>query len=312
VTLRSILPAVLAAAIMAAAGASHTHAQPQASSSPAPATETGSGPYPAVYEEDPTLPAHVVYHPKALNDLGAEKMPVYVFGNGGCSADGTGARNHLLEIASHGYLVVAPGIIPALHPDAAPPPASGGGLVIGNQASALTEAIGWAIRENSRPQSRYFGKIDIKAIAVSGWSCGGLQAIIVAPDPRVKTLVVMNSGVFNGDQNLIPGMTVRKAMLADIHVPTLYVLGGPTDIAYPNGMDDYGRLDKIPAALVNIPVGHGGTYMQPHGGVAAEVVTGWLDWQLKGRLEQSKRFTGPQCGYCHDGRLSLETKNLAP
>jgi dienelactone hydrolase len=239
-------------------------------------------------------------------------MPVYIFGNGGCSADGTMARNHLLEIASHGYLVVAPGVIAARHPEAVAPPAPRGSLTIANQASALTEAIDWATRENGRPQSPYYGRIDVKAIAVSGWSCGGLQAIIVAPDPRVKTLVVMNSGIFNGDENIIPGLTVHKAMLTDIHVPTLYVMGGPTDIAYANGTDDYARLDRIPAALVNIPVGHGGTYMQPHGGVGAEVVTHWLDWQLKGDPEQARLFTGPQCGYCHDARFTLETKNLAP
>ena len=269
-------------------------------------TETGSGPFPAVYEEDATLPAHVVYHPTTL---GPARLPVYVFGNGGCSGDGTSSRNHLLEIASHGYLVVAPGVIAARHPEAAAPPA-GPGLTMATQASALTEAVDWAIRENSRSGSPYFGKIDTQAIAVSGWSCGGLQAIMVAPDPRVKTLVVMNSGVFNGDKNLIPGMEVHKSMLANIHVPTLYVLGGPADIAYANGTDDYARLTAIPAALVNIPVGHGGTYMQPHGGVAAEVVVNWLDWQLKGQKKPGQKFAGPGCGYCHDPRLTLETRNI--
>ncbi|WP_443751403.1 hypothetical protein [Asticcacaulis solisilvae] len=269
-------------------------------------TETGSGPFSAVYEEDPTLPAHVIYHPQAM---GQAKLPVYVFGNGGCSADGTSSRNHLLDIASHGYLIVAPGVIAALHPEAAKP-TEGPGLGMATRASALTEAIDWAVRENDRPQSPYFHKIDTHAIAVSGWSCGGLQAIIVAPDPRVKTLVVMNSGVFNGDKNLIPGMEVHKAMLADIHVPTLYILGGPSDIAYANGMDDYARLTTVPAALVNIPVGHGGTYMQPHGGIAAEVVVDWLDWQLKGDREKGKMFFGTACGFCGDSRLTLESKNM--
>ncbi len=306
-TIPSIVLAALAAAFVAGAG--HAQTQTQASPPSAAETETGSGPYPAVYEEDPTLPGHVVYHPKALDASGPAKLPVYVFGNGGCSADGTGSRNHLLEIASHGYLVVAPGIIPARHPDAAAPP-PGPGLTIATEASALKEAIDWAIRENGRPQSPYFGKVDTQAVAVSGWSCGGLQAIMVAPDPRVKTLVVMNSGIFNGDRNIIPGMEVHKAMLADIHVPTLYVMGGPTDIAYANGVDDFSRLDTVPAALVNIPVGHGGTYMQPHGGVAAEVVVDWLDWMLKGNRGAARAFAGPTCGFCHDARLTLETKNL--
>ena len=35
--------------------------------------------------------------------------PVLVWGNGACRADGASARQHLLEIASHAYLVIAPG-----------------------------------------------------------------------------------------------------------------------------------------------------------------------------------------------------------
>jgi hypothetical protein len=101
-----------------------------------------------------------------------------------------------------------------------------------------------------------------------------------------------------------------KALLKTLHGSVLYILGGPTDIAYPNGTDDYRRLDTIPAAMVNIPVGHGGTYMQPHGGVGAEVVTAWLDWKLKGTKAAGARFTGPACGLCNDPRLTLERKNF--
>jgi hypothetical protein len=37
----------------------------------------------------------------------------------------------------------------------------------------------------------------IAQIAYSGWSCGGVQALQVAKDPQVKTLVIHNSGVLN-------------------------------------------------------------------------------------------------------------------
>lgn len=36
-------------------------------------------------------------------------MPVFVWGNGACSGDGTGYATFLLEIASHGFLVVSSG-----------------------------------------------------------------------------------------------------------------------------------------------------------------------------------------------------------
>ncbi len=62
----------------------------------------GSGKYPALKEEVASLPDHVVYRPADLSKFGKEKLGVLAFGNGGCAADGAGARFHLSEIASHG------------------------------------------------------------------------------------------------------------------------------------------------------------------------------------------------------------------
>lgn len=277
---------------------------------PCAAAETGSGPYPAVFEEDPTLPAHVVYRPEKLVDLKSEKLGVYVFGNGACSADGTSSKNHLLEIASQGYLALAPGTIPAPQPQtAAPAGPPAGGLRASTTAESLTEAIDWAIRENARQGSPYYQRLDPTKIAVSGFSCGGLQAISIAKDPRIKTVVIMNSGVFN-EGNPIAGIKVDKAMLGDLHGSVLYVLGGPTDIAHANGTDDYKRINHIPAAHIDIPVGHGGTYMDPHGGIGAEVVSAWLNWRLKGDATAAKKFQGEGCAYCVDKRITYEYKNF--
>src|SRR6187402_2257983 len=69
----------------------------------------GTGRYPALKEEVASLPDHVIYRPADLGKLGSHKLGVYVFGNGACSNDGASARLHLLEIASHGYLAIAPG-----------------------------------------------------------------------------------------------------------------------------------------------------------------------------------------------------------
>ena len=267
-----------------------------------PSPERGSGPFPAVFEERSGLPDHVVYRPARP---GRDPLPVYIFGNGGCSADGTSSRNHLLEIASHGYLVIASGTIPRTK--AAP---SGGPLQAQTATHLLSDAIDWAARENVRPGSALRGRIATDRIAVSGWSCGGLQALTVGSDPRVRTVVAMNTGFFNDGQSPIPGIVSDKALLGRLHTPVLYVLGGPDDIAHANGSDDFGRLQSVPAALVDIPVGHGGTYMQPHGGLAAQVVTQWLDWQLKGDATARARFAGPDCGWCRDPRLTI-TRNGA-
>ena len=49
--------------------------------------------------------------PRTSTALGRTKLGVVAWGNGGCSDDAASSRFHLLEIASHGYLVVASGRI---------------------------------------------------------------------------------------------------------------------------------------------------------------------------------------------------------
>lgn len=275
----------------------------------------GSGRFPAMKEEVSSLPRHVVYRPGDLTALGATKLGVVAWGNGGCSDDGASSRFHLLEIASHGYLVIASGRI--LSGPGAPPreprPATPQGEIAPPRTlpSDLTEAVDWALAENQRSGSPYFSRIDPNLVAYSGWSCGGLQALQVAKDPRVKTLVIHNSGVLNDGPGGIPGMDVRKDVLQTIHTPVIYIQGGPDDIAYANGMDDFGRIGHVPVAIANLPVGHGGTFLEPNGGAAASVAVSWLDWQLRGDAKSAKRFVGDDCGLCQDERWSLERKQFA-
>jgi hypothetical protein len=275
----------------------------------------GTGRYAAVKEEVAALPKHVVYRPADLATLGSQKLGVVAWGNGGCSDDGASSRFHLLEIASHGYLVIANGRI--LSGPGAPPPTPRAPAAAGQAPTArtlpadLTAAIDWALAENERPGSPYFGRIDPSQIALSGWSCGGLQALSVAGDPRVKTVVMHNTGVLNGGPNTtIPGMDVAKDALANFHTPVIYVLGGPTDIAYENGMDDFKRLEHVPVVVANLPVGHGGTFMEPNGGAAASVAVSWLDWQLRGDAAAGRRFSGDACGLCREPGWTVQSKNL--
>jgi hypothetical protein len=273
----------------------------------------GTGHFAPIKEIDPGLPDHVVYRPADLAGLGDTKLGLYVFGNGGCSNDGASARLHLLNVASHGYLAIAPGgIYNGPGKTAAPPRPEGASIetYAPTRPDQLSAAIDWALAENERSGSRYYGRIDPGQIAISGFSCGGVQALTIAGDPRVKTVVIMNSGLFIEGQTRMGGMVETKDRIEDLHTPTLYVLGGPTDIAYANGMDDYEKIDRVPVAVANIEKGHGGTYWEPNGGAAAEVVIDWLDWQLRGSADASRTFLGSGCGLCTDPAWTYMSKGF--
>ena len=137
----------------------------------------GSGPYPARMENDPSLPKYTVYRPIDLDALGKKKLGLLIWGNGGCSDDGSSARLHLAEIASHGYLAIAPGTSMS-GPSAGPTPPPD--RFMKTTADDLRFALNWALAENGRDGSAYFRKIDPRFVAVAGHSCGGMQAILVA------------------------------------------------------------------------------------------------------------------------------------
>ncbi|MDE1916820.1 MAG: hypothetical protein KGJ57_12565 [Sphingomonadales bacterium] len=291
-------------------------ASPDASREAALPNLPGSGPYPAIMETDASLPNHVIYRPSNLAKMRARKLGVVLWGNGGCSADGASARQHLLEIASHGYLVIAPGRIlsgPSATESPAPRAADtppGQLPPVATTSADLRAGLDWALAQNADKASRYAKRIDPAMTAASGHSCGGLQALELAPDLRIHALIINNSGIFADGSNPIRGISVNKAMLKRIHTPVIYILGGPSDIAYPNGTDDFKRIDHVPAALVNLPVGHGGTFGKPYGGAVAQVAVDWLEWQLRGDLTAGRSFTGPACRLCVAPGFTIERKKI--
>jgi dienelactone hydrolase len=275
----------------------------------------GTGRYPAIKLVEPTLPGHVVYRPRDLNRLGKRKLPILVWGNGGCSDDGASARHHLAQIASHGYLAIAPGRVLSGPGAIKPPPRQSGeaadtALRAETSYQQLLAGIDWAVAENERKGSPYYRRIDTAKVAVAGHSCGGLQAIQAGADPRVKTVIVHNSGVFTDGSNPIRGMKVDKSLLNKLHTPVLYVLGGRPDVAWVNGTDDFTRINHVPAALIDGPVGHGGTFRERNGGDVARFALDWLEWQLRGDSHAAKTFVGPDCRLCADAKWRFERKAL--
>ena len=125
--------------------------------------------------------------------------------------------------------------------------------------------------------------------------------------------MICNSGLFVDSSTAVPGMPMpHKESLKSIHTPVLYMLGGPEDIAYNNGMDDFKRIDHVLAVAANYPVGHGGTYGQPHGGEFSVVALKWLDWNLKGDRSALMFFVGEKPGILQREGWSVESKFRMP
>ena len=154
----------------------------------------------------------------------------------------------------------------------------------------LTQSIDWAVAENSRQGSKYYGKLDTTKVTVAGFSCGGLEAYAVSNDPRVTTTGIFSSGLLNDADDY---------QLRRLTKPIAYFIGGPSDIAYPNAMDDWGKLPAgLPAFMGNLNVGHGGTYDQTNGGEFGRVAVLYLKWRLKGDATAGGNFVGADCGLC--------------
>ena len=150
----------------------------------------------------------------------------------------------------------------------------------------LLEVLDWLTDQNASSDSEYYHCLDLNHVAAMGQSCGGAQVLGVAHDPRIKTCVMLNSGI--GDMDM---MGTTKDALENLHTPMFYMIGGPGDIAYENAQKDYERIaDNIPVVMLNSKDGHSGTYYEKYGGNYAKAVVKWLDWQLKGQVGQSALF----------------------
>jgi dienelactone hydrolase len=246
---------------------------------------------------------YTVYRPADLDQVRGP-LPVVVFGNGACRHASNG---ELLTVetllAAHGFVVVAVGGFdqPALTENGTPEP------------QVITDAITWAERENGRHGSALRNRLDTGRIGVTGHSCGGIEALVAGADPRVKSVLSLDSGFF-ADGTLGYG----RENLRNLHTPTLFVDGGPNDVAYPNSGANY-DLVTVPAVRATNPVaGHTGfVYGQrdsnPDPSIreeAVRVLVAWFDFTLNGNRTARDYFLGTGCGLCATPGWTVSSKNF--
>jgi hypothetical protein len=193
--------------------------------------------FPAHFITEQTLGNHTIYKPKTPPPRNI-KMPVLIWGNGGCTSSGTPYATFLTEVASHGYICIANG-----PPGGAPPSLdlhkeTGGVLpgpagekvynkdaMMGNGFSKIKDmldAIDWVVKGNAAK----YGNVDIDNFITAGSSCGGLEAYSAAyHNDRVKLIGVYNSGVID---------VKKKGLLKELKASVAYFQGGPLDPGYAN------------------------------------------------------------------------------
>ena len=286
--------------------------------------EGGTGPFKSEVVGDASCPGFTVYRPQNLKEIVAKQgaLPVIVYANGACFNNNVEMRLLLSEVASYGYVAAAIG--PYDEADEGEVVMANGEKILPltpeekkareeEQArqreeaaknakknkkkqpetppfrtypKMLLEVLDWLTEQNATQGSEYYHCLALDHVAAMGQSCGGAQVLGVAYDPRIKTCVMLNSGI--GDMEM---MGTTKENLKNLHTPMFYMIGGPGDIAYANAQKDYERIaDNIPVVMLNSKDGHSGTYYEKYGGNYAKAVVKWLDWQLKGQVGQSALF----------------------
>jgi hypothetical protein len=95
------------------------------------------------------------------------------------------------------------------------------------------EALDWAEKAVKQPE---WSHLDLTKVAAGGQSCGGLEAVNMTQDARVKTVGIFNSGkMVGGTGAMLPGMSPNMPSGADFKVQSaFFFLGGPSDTAGAN------------------------------------------------------------------------------
>ncbi len=263
-----------------------------------------AGPYQVTSEGAFNAAGLLLFRPADLAAFPAkDKLPVLLWGNGGCSIEGKTYSDFLGTIASHGFLVLTTTAV-------------AGEKTRQQNAGDLLGALEWLAAENGRAGAPLAGKIDKTHIAVMGQSCGGFLSISLGGDPRVSTIGVFNSGVQPATANAgtapapaFPSPTTEA--LAKLHGPLMFINGGDRDFMKATSHANYELVTKLPVFYGSRHgAGHTATMHHPGGGEFANVAANWLLYQFKGDKKAGKMFVGKDCELCTNSNWDTEAKGL--
>ena len=160
----------------------------------------GTGKYgPVSWRTTTEFPGYTVYVPPKG---GSEKFPVILWANGMCSDDGAGFASFLLEVSSHGYIIIANG-------------SPGSGMSKQAKQDKMSKALNMVTKQAG---TGVLANADKSRIAAAGpVVCpGGMNAYMMAKEPRVKCI-----GIFDGAKGA-----------AQFNSPVGFFVGGSSDMAY--------------------------------------------------------------------------------
>ncbi|MEU8198910.1 cellulose binding domain-containing protein [Microbispora amethystogenes] len=238
---------------------------------------------------------YTVFRPSNPSAVG-RAMPVLVFGNGACAhTNGSEVVQALTFIAARGFVVV----------DTASVDGSPNGVNSGSPIpSLLTDAIGWAERENARSGSPLYQRLDLSRVATAGHSCGGLEALIAGQDQRVDSVVSLDSGLFADGS-----FGYSRSELSKLHTPVMFLDGGPSDIAYDNTRANY-DLVRVPAVLAEqAQAGHTGFIFGAQMTDGMTAVVQFLDMTLNGNATARSYILGSS-GLAAKAQWTVRSKNF--
>jgi len=239
-----------------------------------------------------------VYYPRDIMER-KTPVPVISWGNGGCMTFDWMSTTLLERWAAAGFVVVT-------YND---PTGNNQSAGVDALTAAQVRMLDWAEKANAEG-GRFAGKLDTERMVVGGNSCGGITAFKAAwADKRPKAIfIVSGSAEF-------PGVTeeVRKASAGRVKLPTLYVVGGPEDIARNQVRLEYESLPPgLPAVLIERSSGdHLAVSNDPD--IQREEAAMAINW-FRAILYRDKvaanELTTKGCAACDPKVWSVRSKNL--